>query len=238
MALLSILVNTFGGSWTDAEGNINVVTQEWVAAVNLYKRLLQSFGPDDLNNLGWQDNQKMFAEGKLSFLIDSSNLSSHFLDPNVSTVVDKFAIADVPIVEQYDGARWFWSWNFAIPNTSSNPELAESFIHFMAQQKSDIEHAYLTPPGVRHSDYKEKGALKAFEQSMIEYRLINGYQVPEFDSKIGRQYADTIYFPTIGFHVGFQIHRALLNEISTKDALVTAQRKIDQITRRRVKNKP
>ena len=229
MALISILVNTLGGSWTNSEGKINVVTQEWLEAVDLYKLLLQKYGPNELEDLGWQDNQKLFAEGKIAFLIDASNLSSYFLNPNVSVVSDKFAIADVPIVNQYDGARWFWSWNFAIPNSSTNPKLAESFIQFMAKQKSGVEHAYLTPPGVRHSDYKNNGALQGFTQSMIEYRLINGYQVPEFDSTIGRQYADTIYFPTIGFHVGFQIHKSLLNEISTKQALLNAQQKIDEI---------
>ena len=229
MALISILVNTLGGSWTNSEGKINVVTQEWLEAVDLYKLLLQKYGPNELEDLGWQDNQKLFAEGKIAFLIDASNLSSYFLNPNVSVISDKFAIADVPIVKQYDGARWFWSWNFAIPNSSTNPKLAESFIQFMAKQKSGVEHAYLTPPGVRHSDYKNNGALQGFTQSMIEYRLINGYQVPEFDSTIGRQYADTIYFPTIGFHVGFQIHKSLLNEISTKQALLNAQQKIDEI---------
>lgn len=230
MALISLLVNTFGGGWFDQNNQINVQTNEWKTAVKFYIQMLQRFGPNNLEDLGWQENQAKFAKGELVFFIDASSIAPALFDNNHSTVANSIAIADVPYMKTHQGSRWFWSWNFAVPNSSLNKDLAKQFVRFLSKAPSiNDNQRFVLPSGVRRSSYQENGHMANFPYAPLEFQLLNNTPPAKFESTIGTQYAETFYFPTIGYHTGYEIHRALLGEIPVEEALENAQQKIDKL---------
>ncbi len=230
MALVSILVNSYGGSWFDANNQINVLTPEWRGAVQLYIQLLQRFGLKKLANLGWQENQSKFENGEFVFFIDASSLASQIFDPQHSIIAEKVQMTQAPFVNSPQGSRWFWSWNFAIPAQSQNKKLAKAFIRFASEAKpASLQTGVIPPSGIRRSSYKNNGHMTQFPFAKFEYDLLNNTKSPKFETTVGRQYAETFYFPTIGYHTGYEIHRALLGEISVDEALQNAQNKINKL---------
>lgn len=230
MALVSILVNSYGGGWFDANNQINVLAPEWRGAVQLYIQLLQRFGLRELANLGWQENQSKFENGELVFFIDASSLASQIFDPQHSSTADQVQMSQAPFVNSPQGSRWFWSWNFAIPAQGQNKEVAKAFLRFISEAKPDSLQTEVIPPsGIRRSSYKNNGHMTQFPFAQFEFDLLNNTKPPKFETTVGRQYAETFYFPTIGYHTGYEIHRALLGEISVDEALQNAQNKINKL---------
>ena len=229
MALVSTMANTYGASWLDEKMRPTLDSKAWFNAVNMYADLAKNFGPPENDDLGWQENQKLFAQGKLAFFVDASSLGGALFDKNFSKVTQFTGVTYAPLGKQQQGAQWFWSWNFAVPKQSRYVKESQRLAHFLTS-KTFIDHLkkvsgeYAAPSGTRHSTYssayQQAVPYAAFEHQALQ--LLSSDDPSKF--MIGSQFIPIPEFTAIGYAVGAQINDVVTGKQSVKKALKRAQK--------------
>ncbi|BFT29106.1 hypothetical protein D210916BOD24_02820 [Alteromonas sp. D210916BOD_24] len=234
MALLSTMVNTFGGKWFDDDMRPQLTSPEWLAAVNTYAQLLKDSGPSDNSDLGWQENQLLFAAGKLAFFVDASSLGGSLFDPQFSKVYAQTGVTYAPVGIQKAGAQWFWSWNFAIPVSSKHVAHAQSLAYwltsktFISALKNNMGE-YAAPSGTRHSTYSAD-YQQVLPYASYEYEALKALSAElKQSTDVGRQFVPIPEFTAIGYAVGVQVNAVISGKVNTQEALSTAQSQTEAI---------
>ena len=164
--------------------------------------------------------------------VDATIAASFISDPKQSKVADKVAYAQAPVAVTPKGANWLWSWNLAIPASSTKDAAAQAFIKW-ATSKDYVnlvakEHGWATvPTGTRKSTYANPAFQKvagfaAAEKKAIDAANPNDSTLPK-SPYVGVQYAAIPEFQAIGVAVGQQMSAALSGRVTVDQALKTAQ---------------
>ena len=237
MALLSVMVNTYGGQWVNQQMQPQINTREWHKAVSTYIDLLGNFGPPNHRDLGWQENQALFAEGKLAFFVDASSLGGSILNPKTSSVAKNVGVTQAPIGTVKRGSQWFWSWNFAVPASSERKQAAQQLALWLTSKAlndalRENYGLYAVLPGTRHSTYDES-YQRAIPSASYEYSALRALSHTDTSaSAIGKQFVPIAEFTAIGHLVGVQVNMALTKQVSVSEALKTAQYQTTSVMRR------
>lgn len=237
MALLSVMVNTYGGQWVNQQMQPQINTREWHKAVSTYIDLLGNFGPPNHQDLGWQENQALFAEGKLAFFVDASSLGGSILNPKTSSVAKNVGVTQAPIGTVKRGSQWFWSWNFAVPASSERKQAAQQLALWLTSKAlndalRENYGLYAVLPGTRHSTYDES-YQRAIPSASYEYSALRALSHTDTSaSAIGKQFVPIAEFTAIGHLVGVQVNMALTKQVSVSEALKTAQYQTTSVMRR------
>lgn len=96
MALVTTMVNAFGGSWFDMDWNAQLETPEWKNAINFYVDLLGNYGPPGASSNGFNENLALFNTGKCAMWVDATVAGSFVTDESQSQVADKVGFAAAP----------------------------------------------------------------------------------------------------------------------------------------------
>lgn len=234
IALISTMAQTFGANWNIK--NLNLNSPQWQEAITTYYRLVTMYGPTEIEDLGWQENQTLFEQGKLAFFIDSSSFASRFQNSESSLVRDKFAITDVPSFSGNAGVRWVWSWNLAIPKDAPNSSQARELAQWMTSkegldlsQNSEGYQRYAWPLANRKSTYNNQWQDKRFAYIQKELNLLNNAPLEQFNSHVSSQFLNLSYFPSIGDILGLEIYNGLIHQKPVASVLKQAQQKIDRL---------
>ena len=228
MALVSTMANTYGGAWLDNNMQPTLDSKAWFDAVGMYAELVRQYGPPDNHDMGWQENQELFAQGKLAFFVDASSLGGALFDDHFSKVTQFTGVTYAPLGKQQKGAQWFWSWNFAIPKKSRYVEEAQLLAHFLTSKTfinllKKAHGEYAAPSGTRHStyssDYLQAVPYAAFEHQAL--KLLSSDKPG--NAMVGKQFIPIPEFTAIGYAVGAQINDVVTGEKSVKAALEGAQ---------------
>jgi len=228
MALVSTMANTYGGAWLDNNMQPTLDSKAWFDAVGMYAELVRQYGPPDNHDMGWQENQELFAQGKLAFFVDASSLGGALFDDRFSKVTQFTGVTYAPLGKQQKGAQWFWSWNFAIPKQSRYVEEAQLLAHFLTSKTfinllKKARGEYAAPSGTRHStyssDYLQAVPYAAFEHQAL--KLLSSDKPG--NAMVGKQFIPIPEFTAIGYAVGAQINDVVTGEKSVKAALEGAQ---------------
>ena len=237
MALIGTMVNAYGGRWFDEEMKPLLTSKPWEQAAYDYVSLIVNNGPLGEYDLGWKDNQQLFADGKLAFFVDASSLGGYLLDPTSSKVSKNVGVTYAPIGTTRKGAQWFWSWNFAVPQLSQSKVLAQELAYwltskaFIASVKSKYGY-YAAPAGTRHSTYSD-GYINAIPYASYEYKALLATDLDNINvPTIGSQFVPIPEFTALGYLVGVQINLAVKQKITVQEALKTAQQQSEAVMRR------
>ncbi|MEN5180413.1 sugar ABC transporter substrate-binding protein [Comamonas testosteroni] len=234
MALLTTMVNTYGGQWFDMAWKPQIETQPWKDAIGFYVDLMKKNGPPGASANSFNENLALFNEGKCAQWVDATIAASFISDPKQSKVADKVAYAQAPVAVTPKGANWLWSWNLAIPASSSKGEAAQKFIRW-ATSKDYIslvarEHGWrAVPTGTRKSTYANPEFQKVAGFAAAEKRSIDAANPNAGENTLppspyaGVQYAAIPEFQAIGVAVGQQMSAALAGKVSVEQALKTSQ---------------
>ena len=237
MALVSTMANTYGASWLDEKMQPTLDSKAWFDAVSMYIDLAKNLGPPENEDMGWQENQKLFAEGKLAFFVDASSLGGALFDKSYSKVTQFTGVTYAPLGKQQKGAQWFWSWNFAIPKQSRYVKESQRLAYFLTSKAfiddlKKVRGEYAAPSGTRHSTYsnayQQVVPYAAFEHQALKMLSSGGAG----KSMIGSQFIPIPEFTAIGYAVGAQINDAVTGEKSVKEALERAQKQTQIILQR------
>lgn len=230
MALLSTMVNTFGGQWFDMSWKPQLETKPWKDAITFYVDLMTKYGPPGAAANSFNENLALLAEGKCGVWVDATSAGGSISDPKFSKVADKIAFAKAPTAVTPKGAGWLWSWALAIPGGTAKEAAAQKFINW-ATSKEYIKLVakesgwIVVPTGNRAStyDYPEYKAVSKFgdmERKAILAANPNDQTLPK-SPYTGVQFAAIPEFQSIGVTVGQQMSAALTGK-STIDAALKA----------------
>lgn len=218
MALISTLVNAFGGRWFDENWQPQFDSPEWRKALNFYVDLLTNYGPPESFNNGFNENLKLMNAGQCGFWVDATAAGSFVVDPKQSQVADQIGFVAAPAEVTAKGTGWLWSWALAVPASSKHKQAAQAFTVWATSQDYAqlIAERYGTvsmPPGARQSTYAnaEYMAAAPFAQITLEqmnkanpqdatlapnpYTGIQFVAIPKFQAfaaKVARQVADVL----------------------------------------------
>lgn len=240
MALLSTMVNTFGGRWFDMAWRPQINTPAWNSAVNFYVRLLTQYGPPDAANNSFNENLALFSQGKCGIWVDATSAGGALVDPKFSRVADvtRFSLAPTAITSK--GAGWLWAWALAIPASSKNPDAAQRFVQWATSEPylqlvAKTEGWAAMPSGTRLSTYQRPEFTKAARFAMTEaIAMVTANPRDATQDKVpyvGVQFVAIPEFPAIGEATGTEIRHALEGKQSVDTALQKAQAKTEQLMR-------
>ena len=232
MAFLTTLVNTNGGQWFDMKWKPQIDTKPWHDAVTFYVDMMKKDGPPGASANSFNENLALFNEGKCAAWVDATIAASFISDPKQSKVADKVAFAQAPTASTPKGANWLWSWNLAIPASSSKDEAAQKFIKW-ATSKDYInlvakETGWASvPTGTRKSTYANLEFQKVAKFAEAEKKAIDTANLTDStlpkSPYVGVQYAAIPEFQAIGVAVGQQMSAALSGKVTVDQALKISQ---------------
>ena len=232
MALLTTMANTWGGQWFDMSWKPQLESRPWKDAMAFYVDLMKQYGPPGASANSFNENLALFNEGKCAQWVDATIAASFISDPKQSKVADKVAFAQAPTAATPKGANWLWSWNLAVPASSTKDEAAQKFIRWATSKdyialvaKTHGWHA--VPTGTRKSTYanpefQKVAKFAAAEKKAIDAANPNDSTLPK-SPYVGVQYAAIPEFQAIGVGVGQQMSAALAGRSTVEQALKTSQ---------------
>lgn len=238
MAYLGTLVNTYGGRWFDEEWKPQINSDEWKKAINFYVDLMKEAGPPGITSNGFNENQALFSTGHCAMWIDATSAAGRIFDPNQSQVADKVAFTKAPVEVTPNGSSWAWSWNLAIPASTSKAEAAKSFLKWATSKNyvdlvGEKEGWVAVPPGTRQSTYANENYKKAapFAETVLKAIESADPTKPTKDPVpyTGIQFVAIPEFQAIGTIVGQAVSSAVAGQQSVDAALDGAQRQAEQI---------
>ncbi|OGB28828.1 MAG: sugar ABC transporter substrate-binding protein [Burkholderiales bacterium RIFCSPLOWO2_12_FULL_61_40] len=241
MALVSTMVNAFGGQWFDMAWKPQIDTVPWKNAVSFYVDLLQKYGPPDAVANSFNENLNLFNAGKCAMWIDATIAASFITDPQKSKVADKVAFAQAPSAVTSKGASWLWAWALAIPSVSAKTREAQRFIRWATSK----EYVQLVgsqmgwnqvPTGTRISTYRNANFIKGSRWAYSEASAIalsNPTDATLLHSPyVGIQFAAIPEFQVVGQATGIFVNEALAGKRTVTQALQAAQLAADQEMRK------
>ncbi|WP_224369613.1 ABC transporter substrate-binding protein [Hyalangium versicolor] len=218
MALVTTIVNAYGGRWFDENWEPQLNSPEWKQAVTFYVDLLSKFGPPGPSSNGFNENLTLFNSGKCAMWVDASVAGAFVTDKTQSQVTDKVGFAKAPRNVTEKGSSWLWTWALAIPTSSKQQQAASDFIQWATSKEYGtlVAKKYgisAMPPGTRKSTYANAEYMKATPFARITLEAI---QTANPDSPTlkpvpytGVQFATIPEFQAIGTQVGKSISGAL-----------------------------
>ncbi len=237
MALISTMVNTFGGQWFDMQWKPQIDSKPWHDAVSFYVDLLKSYGPPGSAANSFNEILALTNAGKCGMWLDATIAASFVSDPRLSKVADRIAFTQAPVAVSPKGANWLWSWNLAIPAGSQKVEAAQKFITW-ATSKDYVQLVARTngwgsvPTGTRKSTYAQPEFQRAARFATAEKLAIDTANPTDAtlpkSPYVGVQFAAIPEFQAIGIAVGQQISMALAGKTSVDNALKLSQAAADR----------
>lgn len=240
MALLSTMVNTFGGQWFDMAWHPQINTKPWKDAVSFYVKLLNQYGPPNAVNNSFNENLDLFAQGKCGIWVDATSAGGALIDPKFSKVASVTGFSLAPTAVTTKGAGWLWAWALAIPASSKNSDAAQRFVQWATSEPylrlvADTNGWAAMPSGTRLSTYQRPEFTKAARFAMTEaIAMVTANPRDATEGKapyVGVQFVAIPEFQDIGEITGAEIRDALAGKQTVDQALQKAQTKTDLLMR-------
>lgn len=228
MAPLNTMINTYGGSWFDANWKPQLSTPPVQKAVTTYVNLLHNYGEPGASTAGWEECLSLMSQGKAAMFYDATSLAGVLETPSQSKVAGKVGYAYAPTTVTENGSRWLWAWSLGIVNSSRNKDAAFQFLNWSTSS------AYLNlagktfgwasvPPGTRTSIYQNADYQKASPFAKVALDSINT-ATPDHPTLNpvpyhGVQYVGIPQFASAGQQVSENISAVVAGKMSVNQAL-------------------
>ncbi len=233
MALVSTMVNTFGGQWFDMGWKPQINSKPWQEAVSFYVDLLRNYGPPEPQNNSFNENLNLFKTGRCAIWVDATIAASFVTDPKQSKVSDSVRFAQAPTAVTPRGANWLWAWSLAIPSGTGRLEEARRFVRW-ATSRQYIELVgrevgwHAVPTGTRISTYKNSNFIKQAGRWAYSEASAIALADPSDSTMaprpyVGVQFAAIPEFASIGDTTGGYVAQALADKLQVTEALASAQ---------------
>jgi len=237
-ASLTTVVNTFGGTWWEAnadgtpgEAQINQADSGFRAATEFYVDLVTTYGEADAANSSFPQCLELMQSGSAAMWYDATVaagiLENDGLTGNLGVALAPTGPADL-------AAGWLWTWSFAIPENAPNPEAAWDFISWATSEDfitlSGEQNGFAAaPPGSRTSTYENPdyiAATESFADVVLNQINVANPENPGLTPRPGLpgvQYVGIPEFQDIGTRCTQEISAAIAGSQSVDDALDACQ---------------
>lgn len=238
-ASFTTVLNTFGATWWSAndDGTIaeaQVDQPEFEAALQFYVDLINDAGEDDAANASFNECLAQYRDGKVAMWYDAT-VAAGLLEADDSAVKGLNGYAPAP-VQETDASGWLWSWALAIPQNSSDPDLAWTYIswatgpEYIAAAGELIPGGWAAiPPGTRMSTYElpeYQEAAAAFADATLmamDSAPIGDPGTTPRPGLPGVQYVGVPQFQDVGNRCTEEFSGVIAGRIDIGDALANCQ---------------
>jgi sorbitol/mannitol transport system substrate-binding protein len=232
MGFISALANSYGARWFDENWVPQLDSPEWQEAFNFYVDVMKDAGPQGASSNGFNENLTLFQQGKCGMWMDASVAAGFVTGPD-STIADSVGFALFPTKEGVDNhGNWLWSWNLAIPASSTHLDAAKTFVSWATSQDyaalvADKLGWALAPPGTRTSlyenaDYQSVAPFAEITLTAMQTADITNPSVQDVPYT-GGQFVAIPEWQSIGTTVGQIFSAAVAGQTTADEALAQAQ---------------
>jgi len=147
---------SFGGSWTDEEGNANIASPESIAAFNFYGKLLREYGPMGPTMYHWAESTSTFMDGTAAMIFDANVFTSLYENPEESKVAGKVGYTTIP--EGPGGKHPHVSnWSLAVSGTAPTEQQKATwlFIQWATNKENELGALLSGVPAGRESAWTD-----------------------------------------------------------------------------------
>lgn len=232
-AVITAMINTFGGQWFDMDWQPQIDTTEWKNALSLYVDLVTHYGPLETLHNGYVETLQLFAEGRCGIWMDATVAASTLYNPKKSRVADVVGYAASPHAVMTRGSQWLWIWSLAVPASSRHQKEAQEFITWATSEEyirlvAEAEGWNSVPPGTRYSTYENKRYTSAAPFAEFVLQEIENSRPNEPTLKpspySGLAFVAIPEFPALGAYVGDKINQVLRGNLTLDKALKDSQK--------------
>lgn len=144
---------SFGGSWTDENGDAAVDSPEAIEALEFYGGLLNNYGPRGATSNSWYESNSLFQQGEAAMVYDANVFRPNFEDPDESEIHESVGYAPLP--EGPAGSVPHVSnWGLAVSENSEAKEAAWLFIQWATSKDIALEGQLEGMPSARASAWE------------------------------------------------------------------------------------
>lgn len=236
-ASLTTVVNTFGGTWFDADWNAQVNSPEFVAATEFYVDMINEYGPAGGAQMGVLECFNNFSEGKSAMWYDTTN-APVFIEAEGSPLKGKVGYVSAPVKET-EASGWLFSWALGIEQASTNKDSAAAFIKWASS--SDFEQLVAekygwaaASPGRRTSLYENPNYVESAAAFLpaVQFAFDNADpNDPGVQPRptAGIQYVAIPEFAQLADSVTEEIAAAIAGQQTVKQALDNGQAQAEEV---------
>jgi sorbitol/mannitol transport system substrate-binding protein len=239
------IVRAFGGQYFNEQKDLDLTSEAWRQAIQLYTDLLIQYGPDDPARYGYNELLKLFADGHCAIWIDASVAAGFVMDPKHSKVSDAVGFAYMPKETQDRNFGWSWTWAFSVVGSSQQKALAQEFMEWASSEEYTALVARLkgwkaVPPGIRISTYKNADYQKAssfapFVLKMLQEKDVlaqNENGIVKSGKLVAEPLSDTLEVPVfqaLRIALGLNVAQVLKGHINVKRALLNTEQEVKSV---------
>ena len=230
-APLTTVVNTFGGTWFNADWSAQVNAQPFQEATNFYVDLVKAHGEVGASTAGFTECLSAMEQSKVAMWYDATSAAGS-LESKESPVAGKVAYVQAP-VKLTKSSGWLYAWSWAMEKKVAHPDAAWQFISWASsQQYEELVGAKLgwprVPAGKRTSLYSNPdytAAASAFAPATLEALKTADPTNPGVQPRptVGIQFVDIPEFTDLGDQVTKSLSAVIAGNGTVADALNTGQ---------------
>src|SRR4051794_2393752 len=240
IAPLTTVVNTFGGTWFDADWQARVNDEGFRKATQFYVDLVRAHGETGAPQAGFTECLNNLVQGSAAMWYDATSAAGS-LEAADSPVRGKIGYAPAPVVET-PSSGWLYAWSWSIQQASAKKNNAWQFISWASsKQYEELVGSELgwsrVPAGKRASTYENPAYLKeasAFAKPTEDAISSADPRNPGVQPRpaIGIQFIDIPEFTDLGTQVSQYVSSSIAGQMSVDDALERGQRLADDVAER------
>jgi len=237
-APLTTVVNTFGGTWFEADWTPRVNAPEFKAATQFYVDLVREYGEAGASQAGFTECLNAMSQEKVAMWYDATSAAGSLEDPNVSKVAGKVGYAFAPVVKT-EASGWLWAWAWAMPKTTQKADAAAKFMLWASSKEyEELVGQELgwprLPAGKRASTYE----IPEYKEAAAAFGDITLQAIEEADPTdpgvqprptVGVQFVAIPEFQDLGTKVTQEISAAIAGKTTVDKALEDGQRLAEEV---------
>jgi sorbitol/mannitol transport system substrate-binding protein len=232
-AVLTTVINTFGGEWFNMAWQPQLTSPADEAAVNFYINLIRPAGEPGATSSGFTECETAVGTGKTAMWVDATVAAGDFSNPKMFPAeAGNIGYAFAPTKVTPLGSHWLWSWALAIEASSKQKPAAMTFLtwatskSYLALVAADQGWASV-PPGTRQSTYTNPKYLKVAPfASVVLNSMLTANPNHSTLNKVpytGVQFVGIPEFQQIGTQVTQNLAAAITGSTSVDSALSLSQ---------------
>jgi sorbitol/mannitol transport system substrate-binding protein len=241
LAPLTTVVNTFGGTWFEADWTPKVNAPEFTAAAKFYVDLVRKHGEPGASQAGFTECLNTFSHGKAAMWYDATSAAGTLEDPAVSKVAGKVGYAYAP-VEKTQSSGWLWTWAWAMPKTTKKADNAWKFMSWATGKEYErLVGKKLgwsrVPSGKRASTY----AIPQYKESAKAFADVTLGSIQSADPgnpgrqprpALGVQFVGIPEFADLGTEISRDISAAIAGANTVDQALADGQKLAEKVAKK------
>ncbi len=239
-APLTTVVNTFGGTWFNADWTPGVNAPEFKEAVQFYVDLVRAHGEKGAPQAGFTECLNNLVQGNVAMWYDATSAAGS-LEADGSPHKGKFGYVAAPVVKT-DSSGWLYAWSWSIQQASTKKDNAWKFISWASgKEYEELVGAQLgwtkVPAGKRASTYENADYLAVASAFAGPTKAAIEAADPENPGvqprpAIGIQFVDIPEFPDLGTQVSQDVSSAIAGKTTVNEALDKGQQLAEDVAER------